>query len=132
MFCSLKKEEAAAVNVLADQAFALISGAASTASALVQLTSLSGCHRGSSMLHASLNLAVLMALGHRKAHGEMREVNTMADLKKNPAAFLSLVEDINEIFGCICRGIDPGNDYMLNLFKMESKPGQPGKPEGKP
>lgn len=132
MFCTLKKDEAAAVNALADQAFALMSGAAGTASALVQLTNLSGCLRGSALLHASLNLAVMMALGHRKGHGEMKEISTMADLKKNPAAFLSLIEDMNEIFACICRGIDPGNDYMLNLFKMEAKSGQqPGLPGGK-
>jgi len=120
MFCPLTKEEAAAVNVLADQAFAIMSAASSTAVGIVSLTKLPDCHKGSALLHAALNLAVMMALSHRKGHGEMKDVNTMGDLKRNPAAFLALVEDMNAIFSCICRGIDPGNDYMLNLFKMEA------------
>lgn len=119
MFCSLTKEEAAAVNAISDQSFTIMNHSLQGAVVVTALTQLSPCHKSSALLHAALNVAMLTALGHRKAHEEMLDINSMGDLKKNPEMFLKLVEDVNEIFACICRGIDPEHDYMLNLFKME-------------
>jgi hypothetical protein len=62
-----------------------------------------------------------MLLGHRQAHGEFLDVKSLGDLKKRPDAFLALVTDLNELLAAVLRGIDPKNDYMLNLFQMEKK-----------
>jgi hypothetical protein len=121
MICKVSKEEAAAINVISDQVFALLNASCASGSALASLTNLSMCSKSSAILHAALNVAMVAALGHRKTHGQMIKINSLKDLKSNPKAFLELIEDVNEIFSGICRGIDPGNDYLLNLFRMEKK-----------
>ncbi len=121
MLCKLTKEEAAVVNALSDQAFNLFSGAMGTAGALIGMTSIPDCHKTSALVHAALNIAVMTALKHRLSHGEMTDINGLDTLKKRPEEFKMLIEDLNEIFAGVLRSIDPGHDYMINFFKMESK-----------
>ncbi len=96
MLCKLTKEEAAVVNALSDQAFNLFSGAMGTAGALIGMTSIPDCHKTSALVHAALNIAVTAALQHRLSHGEMKDMNSLAVLKKRPEEFKMLIEDLNE------------------------------------
>ena len=134
MLCKLTKEEAAVVNVLSDQAFNVLNAGMGTASGLIAMTSIPNCHKTSALVHAALNIAILSALGHRMAHDEMKDMDSLAALKKRPEEFKMLIEDLNEIFAGVLRSIDPGHDYMINFFKMESKsevqPGKEGEKNG--
>lgn len=121
MLCKLTKEEAAVVNALSDQSFNVLNAGMGTAGTLMAMTSVPDCHKTSALVHAALNIAVLTALNHRMAHGEMKDINGLAALKKRPEDFKLLIEDLNQIFAGVLRSIDPNHDYMLNFFKMESK-----------
>jgi len=121
MLCKVTKEEAVQLNVLADQAFNGIGAGMATAIAMVHMSGKSTCMQTSALVHAAANQTMATLLGHRQAHGEFLDIKSLGELKKRPDAFLALVGDLNEILGAVLRGIDPKNDYMLNLFQMEKK-----------
>ena len=121
MLCKVTKEEAVQLNVLADQAFNGIGAGVATAIAMVHMSGKQPCMQTSALVHAATNQMMAMLLGHRQAHGEFLDVKSLGDLKKRPDAFLALVTDLNELLAAVLRGIDPKNDYMLNLFQMEKK-----------
>ncbi len=128
MICKVSKEEAAAVNALADQAFALLSGAVGSAKGLISMTSIPECHKARAIFLAAINMSLITALNHRLSHGEMKELNGLKALKTDPEATKNLIEDINNIFAQVLRAVDPEHDYMLNVFKMEkSEEGKGGK-----
>lgn len=121
MFCKVTKEEAIQLNVLADQAFNAIGGGMAAAIAMVHISGKSPCMQTSALVHAATNQLMAVLLGHRQSHGEFLDVKSIGDLKKRPDVFLALVKDHNELLAAVLRGIDPQNDYMLDLFQMEKK-----------
>lgn len=121
MFCKVTKEEAVQLNVLSDQAFNGIGAGMATAIAMVHMSGKPPCMQTSALVHAATNQTMATLLGHRQAHGEFLDVKSIGELKKRPDVFLALVGDLNELLGAVLRGIDPKNDYMLNLFQMEKK-----------
>ena len=121
MFCKVTKEEAIELNTLADQAFNGIAAGMATSIAMVHMSGKSPCMQTSALVHASTNHMMATLLGHRQAHGEFLDVKSLKELRKRPEVFLELIKDLNEILAAVMRGIDPKNDYMLNLFQMEKK-----------
>jgi hypothetical protein len=121
MFCKVTKDEAIQLNVLSDQAFNAIGSGTAAALAMLSMAGKSTCMATSALVHASANHVMAALLGHRQAHGEFQDVQSLGALKKRPEVFLALVGDLNELLGAVLRGIDPKNDYMLNLFQMEKK-----------
>jgi len=121
MICKVTKEEAAVLNVLSDQAYNLIMPSLIGAATLGAVTNISACMETNALIHALLNHLTTALLAHRQVHGEFKEINSLALLKKNPEVFMALVGDLNELLSAVLRGIDPKNDYMLNLFKLEKK-----------
>jgi len=121
MLCKVTKEEAVQLNVLSDQAFNGIGAGMATAIAMVHMSGKPPCMQTSALVHGATNQLMAVLLGHRQSHGEFLDVKTLGDLKKKPEAFLALVGDLNELLAAVLRGIDPKNDYMLELFQMEKK-----------
>jgi hypothetical protein len=122
MFCKVTKEEAVQLNVLSDQAFNALAAGMATGIAMVHLSGKPPCMQTSALVHAATNQLMATLLGHRQAHGEFLDVKSLGDLKNRPDVFLALVKDHNELLAAVLRGIDPKNDYMLDLFQMEKKP----------
>ena len=122
MLCKVTKEEAIQLNVLSDQAFNGMGPGMATAIAMVHMSGKTSCMQTSALVHAATNHVMATLLGHRQAHGEFMDIKSLGDLKKRPDVFLALVGDLNELLAAVLRGIDPKNDYMLNLFQMEKKP----------
>lgn len=127
MFCKVTKDEAIQLNVLSDQAFNVMNAGTVAALPMMALSGKPLCMQTSALVHAAANQMMGMLLSHRQAHGDYKDVKTLGELKKRPEAFLALVGDLNELLGAVLRGIDPKNDYMLNLFQMEKKTGEVGK-----
>lgn len=121
MFCKVTKDEAIQLNTLADQAFNGIGAGMATAVAMVHMSGKSPCMQTSALVHAATNQLMSVLLGHRQAHGEFRDVTSLKELRNRPEVFLELVKDHTELLAAVMRGIDPKNDYMLNLFQMEKK-----------
>lgn len=124
MICKVTKDEAIALNVLSDQAFNAIGGGMAAAIAMLALSGKSPCMATSALVQAVTNQVMTALLAHRQTHEEFTDVPSIGALKKRPDVFLALVGDLNEILGAVLRGIDPKNDYMLNLFQMEKKASQ--------
>jgi hypothetical protein len=125
MLCKVTKDEAIQLNVLSDQVFNVMNNSMVAALAMMALSGKPVCMQTSALVHAVINQAMAVLLGHRQAHGEFMDVKSLGELKKRPEVFLALVGDLNELLGAVLRGIDPKNDYMLNLFQMEK--GEAGK-----
>lgn len=121
MFCKVTKEEAIELNTLADQAFNGIGPGMATALAMAHMSGKTPCMQTNAVIHGVTNHMMAAFLGHRQAHGEFRDIKSVGELKKRPEVFLALVGDLNELLAAVLRGIDPKNDYMLNLFQMEKK-----------
>jgi hypothetical protein len=121
MICKVTKEEAAVLNVLSDQAYSLIMPPLLGALTLGSVSNVSPCMGTTAPVHALLNHLVAALLAHRQAHGEFKAIDSLGVLRKNPEVFMQLIGDLNELLSAVMRGIDPGNDYMLNLFKLENK-----------
>lgn len=124
MLCKVTKDEAIQLNLLADQAFNAMAGGTASAIAIMALSGKDSCMQTSALVHAATNQMMATLLGHRQGHGEFRDVKSLGELKKRPEVFLALVRDLNELLAAVLRGIDPKNDYMLDLFQME-KTGKP-------
>lgn len=120
MFCKVTREEAAVLNVLSDQAYNLLTPPLLGALTLGAVANVSACMGTTAPVHALLNHLVSALLAHRQAHGEFKTIATLGVLRKNPEVFMQLIGDLNELLSAVMRGIDPGNDYMLNLFKLEN------------
>lgn len=127
MICKVTKDEAVQLNVLSDQVFNVINNSMVAAVAMMSLSGQPRCMQTSALVHAVTNHVMSVVLGHRQSHGEFMDVKSLGELKKRPEVFLALVGDLNELLGAVLRGIDPKNDYMLNLFQMEKKAGEVGK-----
>lgn len=121
MFCKVTKEEAVVLNVLSDQSFNAIGSGVAAALAMLQMSGKSPCLATSALVQALSNQVMASLLGHRQAHGEFKDIESIGALRKRPDVFLALVGDLNELLGAVLRGIDPKNDYLLNLFQMEKK-----------
>lgn len=121
MLCKVTKDEAVELNLLSDQAFNTINSSTVAALAMMGMSGKSMCMQTSALVHAATNQMMGMLLAHRQGHGEFQDVKSLGELKKRPEVFLALVGDLNELLGAVLRGIDPKNDYMLNLFQMEKK-----------
>jgi hypothetical protein len=121
MLCKVTKDEAVQLNVLSDQVFNTLSNSMVAAITMMALSGKPVCMQTSALVHAVTNQAMATLLSHRQAHGEFMNVKVLGDLKKRPDVFLALIGDLNELLGAAMRGIDPNNDYMLNLFQMEKK-----------
>ena len=119
MLCKVSKEDAAVLNALSDQAYNVLTGAIMSGQAIIGLASGSPCIKTSALVHGIMNQLMQAVLSHRQTHGELQDIKSLADLRKNPAAFQALANDINEILACVLGGIDPKHDYMLNLFQRE-------------
>lgn len=126
MLCKITKEEAAVLNVLADQASSLMGAGINTALAIVSTAKKPACMTTSALIHAMSDHILGLLLSHRQAHGEFLELTSLGDLKKRPDVLLALAGDLNEIFSAALRGLDPDHDYMLNLFKLEKAGTKPG------
>ena len=119
MLCKVTKEEAIQLNVLADQASNMIGAGVGSALAIVSTAGKPACMMTSALVHAAANHLLGLLLSHRQAHGEFKEIHDLKILKRRADALLALAGDLNEIFAGVLRGIDPKNDYMLNLFQTE-------------
>lgn len=119
MLCKVDKSEAPIMNLLADQAFNAVGAGIATAVSVVALSGRQGCFATSALVHAVANQLILTLISHRQAHGEFAEIRSLAQLRAQPELFLKLVEDANELFAAVLRGLDPKNDYMLNMFRVE-------------
>jgi hypothetical protein len=126
MFCKVTKEEAIVLNALSDQAYNTIGPCGQAAIAILALSGQSGCLTTSALIQASLNRLMELLLLHRKAHGQLKEIENLGALRRNPLAFQELVGDLNEILAAVMRGIEPTHDYMFNCFKMEKTSGKEG------
>lgn len=122
MLCKVTKDEAIQLNVLADQALNALNSGMAMAIGMVHLSGKSTCMQTSALVHAVTNQLMSTLLGHRQSHGEFLDVKSLGELRKRPEVFLQLVKDHNELLAAVLRGIDPQNDYMLDLFQMEKKP----------
>jgi len=128
MMCKVTKDDASKLNILSDQVFNLL-GMQGTGPAmkLMAMTGASLCLQSNALIHGMGNQLMIALLAHRQTHGEFTDITHLGDLKKRPEVLLALVEDFNELFGAILRGVDPANDYMFNLFKTEKSPTQENK-----
>jgi len=127
MFCKVTKDEAVQLNLLSDQAFNTFQSSMAAALAMMSLSAKPMCMQTSALVQAVTNLGMATLLAHRQSHGEFHDVKSLADMRKRPDVFLALVGDLNELLAAVLRGIDPKNDYMLDLFQMEKKTGEVGK-----
>jgi len=121
MLCKVTKEEAVELNLLSDQAFNAMLGGMGAAIGIIALSGKQPCMQTSALVHAAANQMMAALLGHRQSHGEFMDINSLGELRKRPEVFLALVGDLNELLAAVLRGIDPKNDYMLNIFQMEKK-----------
>ena len=121
MICKLTKDEAVQLNVLSGQVFNVINNSMTAAVAMMSLSGQPRCMQMNALVHGVTNHMMAVLLGHRQSHGEFMDVKSIGELRKRPEVFLALVGDLNELLGAVLRGIDPKNDYMLNLFQMEKK-----------
>lgn len=119
MLCKIDKADAPVMNVLSDQAFNAIGGGVQAAIAMLAMSGKTPCFATSALVQAMANQFMTSLLAHRQSHDQHQDCKQLGSLKKNPEAFLALVEDANEIFAAVLRGIDPKHDYMLNVFKVE-------------
>lgn len=119
MLCKVSKEDAAVLNALSDQVFNALGASVTSAGVIVSLTNTTPCIKTSALVHGLMNQLMTALVSHRKAHGELQDINSLADLRKNPEAFEALSNDLNAILACVLRGIDPKHDYILNVLKVE-------------
>jgi hypothetical protein len=121
MICKFTKEEAAVLNVLSSQAYSLIMPPLLGALTLWSASNVSLCMGTAAPIRALLDHLLYVLIAHRQVHGEFKTITSLGILRKNPEVFMKLVGDLNELLSATMREIDPGNDYMFNLFKMEAK-----------
>jgi hypothetical protein len=119
MICKVTPQEAIELNLLSAQAENVLAAATGGALLVMSTSGKPPCMQLNAVVHALSNQLLLILLAHRQAHGQWKDVSSTADLKKRPEVILALVGDLNELMSAVLRGVDPGSDYMLNLFKLE-------------
>lgn len=113
--CRLREEDKRILNELADAAYAKFIAAARDVASSFEAIDTPNCIKVQAQMIATLNVLLRQTLMHRSAHGAA-PVQALAD---RPDALEVAASDINVIITSMLKGMDPANEYVYQLVRVQ-------------